>query len=47
VSDVRAALRWGTWTIAGITLLLLYRAADHLPAGRYGHHDLHRAAYLT
>jgi len=47
VSDVRAALRWGTWTIAGITLLLLYRAAALVAAGRYGHPDLQRAAYLT
>jgi len=47
MTDVRTALRWGTWTIAGITLLLLYRAAALEAAGRFGHPQVQRTAYLV
>jgi hypothetical protein len=47
VSDVRGALRWGTWAFGGLTMLLFYRSAALDVAVGYGHPEGARVAYLV
>ncbi|MFI5913192.1 hypothetical protein [Dactylosporangium sp. NPDC051541] len=47
LSDVRAALRWGAWVFAGVTLLVFYRTPALHTATGYGHPGAQRAAYCA
>jgi hypothetical protein len=46
VTDIRRTVRWGTWLISGVLLLILYRS-DALAGSRSGALVVQRAAYLA